>query len=991
MRPSRNAPLRILIVLCALVGCPWTAPSTASDWSGASGNWSSNASPGWNGTGVPNAVGAIAQKLGSGTLTTTQDDSVSYLTVGTINLGGSANDTWTVASSSWLDTTLNQDGTGAGFATISNTNSAAGTSNALKLTGAGNGTGNLVLADNLLITNTGGSTNPQGAIQITRPITGKGNITIQNSVNTFPAIDLDGAGSIVLDKPNPLVGFVGNTLIQKGLVSIRQENVFGSNPSNLLTLGQAGQGGVTLLATGANNFVRIPNPIVVAAGTGGTTILGSNSSSCYFLVEANITLNGNLAITAPASLNLSQGPTYLRGIVGAGGITHFGNGAGGAGLSMLCGENSYAGPTTIASGTLEFARRVALYFGHMPSWTSAKLQVNSGATASFRVGDSDGFTAADIQFLSALGTATGGFKNGSSIGLNTANSDFTYAGNISNPAGGANSLGLVKIGGKKLTLSGTNTYTGPTTVDSGTLHFANPAAFYNHAYASWTEANLTVKAIAMFSVGGPGEFTAADIDQVVSLTTSAPGGFQFGSTLAFDTTGAVSGVFAYGGNITEPSSSDKNTSGVNLGKYGVNTLTLSGANSYRGSTWVYDGTLKMTGSHSTNSKYASYGTSPQGGTSRRLVFEQATLSLPNGRISCNGGECTQIGGSITASDLIVSAGTYNLLSGTTTLSDRLSVQNGTMNNYGTIKSFSVTAGAVTDGTLNNYGTINCTTITLNSAGTTNIGTLNNSATLTATGNILIGTASTGANFRLNNLHSGALSGLNLIVSGNGVVSNAGSIALNGNAQFSAGGKYVWQLAALSTTNPGDDFGMLTLAGNLILGGTSKLELDFSLLGDDAPDGSNPFWDTNHTWKIINTTTNTGGTNFSTLLNPTFSSGYFTTTVDTTVAEFGDIYLNFIAVNPLHPGDFDSDGDVDGADFVAWQTNFPLASGATLGQGDADGDGDVDGADFVVWQTNFPFTPGAGASPVPEPAALLLGVFSAAALLVTHRRSRPRAR
>ena len=75
----------------------------------------------------------------------------------------------------------------------------------------------------------------------------------------------------------------------------------------------------------------------------------------------------------------------------------------------------------------------------------------------------------------------------------------------------------------------------------------------------------------------------------------------------------------------------------------------------------------------------------------------------------------------------------------------------------------------------------------------------------------------------------------------------------------------------------------------------------------------------------------------------------------------------------HPGDFDSDGDVDGADFVAWQTNFPTANGATLAQGDADGDGDVDGADFVVWQTNFPFTPGPGAAPVPEQHSFLLAI------------------
>lgn len=71
-----------------------------------------------------------------------------------------------------------------------------------------------------------------------------------------------------------------------------------------------------------------------------------------------------------------------------------------------------------------------------------------------------------------------------------------------------------------------------------------------------------------------------------------------------------------------------------------------------------------------------------------------------------------------------------------------------------------------------------------------------------------------------------------------------------------------------------------------------------------------------------------------------------------------------------PGDFDGDRDVDGADFVAWQTNFPKATGALPSEGDADGDGDVDGADFVVWQTHFPTTAGPGASSIPEPYSLL---------------------
>jgi hypothetical protein len=96
---------------------------------------------------------------------------------------------------------------------------------------------------------------------------------------------------------------------------------------------------------------------------------------------------------------------------------------------------------------------------------------------------------------------------------------------------------------------------------------------------------------------------------------------------------------------------------------------------------------------------------------------------------------------------------------------------------------------------------------------------------------------------------------------------------------------------------------------------------------------------------------------------------------------------FSPTPPAQAGDFDGDGDVDGADFVAWQTNFPKTANATLAEGDADGDGDVDGADFVVWQTNFPFTPGPGVAAVPEPGAFLLAAFAIPAVARISRRRR----
>jgi hypothetical protein len=82
----------------------------------------------------------------------------------------------------------------------------------------------------------------------------------------------------------------------------------------------------------------------------------------------------------------------------------------------------------------------------------------------------------------------------------------------------------------------------------------------------------------------------------------------------------------------------------------------------------------------------------------------------------------------------------------------------------------------------------------------------------------------------------------------------------------------------------------------------------------------------------------------------------------------------------HPGDFDGDGDVDGADFVAWQTVFPSRVG---GDDIGDHDGDVDGADFVVWQTNFPYTP--SPATVPEPSTIALVLLSVPALFALYRR------
>ena len=364
MKQTRRSPLPCIkdqsTMLHALCLVTLAITCYGSDWTGGIGNWSSDGSPGWNGTGIPNGLGTTANFPSSTTGTTTQE--VVGIIVGTISLTNISNNSRTVTLTNGI--TLNQDGVGAGTATISNTNSFSGTTNALIFSG-----GTLTLADDLLITNTGNSTSTSGAIQFASSasiLAGTGNITISNSLNDTSAA----TGAIRFS--NGANTFSGNVNIKKGLVSFNNSGSFGGVAGNTITLGEAGQGSASLLATAGG--LNIANNWTAASGSGGTLLLGSTSIAASTVTYSGTgLLNGDLSLTS-ANPVTGNGAVILSGnISGGGGIDKVGVGNG-----RLSGTNSYTGNTTVTSGVLQLGSAGAI--------AASPVVLNGGTLTSSFVG-----------------------------------------------------------------------------------------------------------------------------------------------------------------------------------------------------------------------------------------------------------------------------------------------------------------------------------------------------------------------------------------------------------------------------------------------------------------------------------------------------------------------------------------------------------------------------------------------------------------------------
>lgn len=275
---------------------------------------------------------------------------------------------------------------------------------------------------------------------------------------------------------------------------------------------------------------------------GGTGVVINNDEFWNGDFQAGDISTGTGLITLGKNITLTNTGGSTTVLTVAGGIGDGGNGygltfAGGAGSNqtVLSGVNTYTGATTISNAQVSFLQRASLYDANASAWTAANLTVTGNYSAAiFGVGGANGFTAADIGQLAALGSASGGFQSGSSIGFDTSNAPggvFTYDGVIANPNGGANALGLIKTGTGSLILTGANTYSGTTWVQQGTLQLGDAthtATVSNTLLVQGTLDIVNANLGSATSIGGGGlvQFGGSTDASAISLAGFA-GNFAF--------------------------------------------------------------------------------------------------------------------------------------------------------------------------------------------------------------------------------------------------------------------------------------------------------------------------------------------------------------------------------------------------------------------------------------------------------------------------------
>jgi fibronectin-binding autotransporter adhesin len=407
------------------------------------------------------------------------------------------------------------------------------------------------------------------------------NTTSSNKL-TFQAGDYISIGSAQIYMPNGTLELLAGTSITQDSAAPLYANTLILNSSNI------GTNTPSVNLSTANNYItnlQASNIASLSLTNAQALTVNSNGLSATGDVSLNVTSlsgSGNISLASGKSLTVTQsGNSTYAGVVSGSGASFV---KAGAGALYLTGVHTYDAGTTISAGYLE---------------------------------------------LNTTGRITGNVVNNGQLGFNQ-NADVTLAGSISGTGS------VVKYASNTLTLSGTSTYRGATTVANGTLKVTGK--IYCYVSACNTDQNpaavITIRSGAVFELtdwgfwgslgtnyfdntniiidGGTLRYAGSASTSSARAYTVTSNGATFenassGTTWGFDYDAYSLYKPILNGHVKFTGAGDFGISqmlsgAVNLTKEGAGTLTFYKANSYTGTTTINGGVLKFA---STGSIYSS--------------------------------------------------------------------------------------------------------------------------------------------------------------------------------------------------------------------------------------------------------------------------------------------------------------------------------------------------------------------------------------------------
>ena len=422
-------------------------------------------------------------------------------------------------------------------------------------------------------------------------LTGSGSYSwsghIRNTGTGSGTLGLTMAGSGVQTLSGTGIAYTGPTLVSSGQLILFNATAYNS-PTTISS-------GAKLSWSGNATSQNSNTGDTIALNSGGT--LEDINPANWTVIDGAVTASGTTTIneSSNATGSATSGFFLDGGLKGSGTVTINATNAGNA--VNFRNNNSTFNGTLIVNGiasTTAFAGSGIGVGGATTGLQNADIQLN-GTMELLNQGigwANVGSGAFKMGALSGTGVMVGNFTSGglTTVTLGNTGNSGSFSGIIANGTG--NVVSLVKIGAGVQTFSGTNTYTGSTTISNGTLQLGN---------------------------GGT----------TGSLSTSSI--ITDNGTLAFNRSNAVI-------QGTDFSASPITGSG-GVSQLGAGTTTLTAANTYSGGTTINAGTLSVAAIADTNAGTSNIGYS-SGPTSNILTLGGGTLQYTGAGSSTTGRNVT---------------------------------------------------------------------------------------------------------------------------------------------------------------------------------------------------------------------------------------------------------------------------------------------------------------------------------------------------------------